>query len=310
MIIGLVVLACYIGLRLKPTPAPIPESSKIYPYAIEVSSPEGQVTNFYGDSSSKDYIEIGKQLGVTIYPEDKAIIFPSFYLNLGAIIKIIRAPEVTINDWGKDKLFRSFAPTVGQLIEEKQLELGNDDKVSVDLKTPVVSGMKFKITRVAKTTVVDAKPVDFKTITKKNTSQEKDYKKIITPGIKGTKNYSYLVTREDGVEVSRVLIKTEVVKDPVDQVTEVGTIIKTYGTGVATWYKRSKPLVAASNTLPKGTRVTVVNTSNGKSVVVTVDDTGIQGNPIIDLSSDAFAAIGSLPAGVINVRLEKYYPSL
>jgi rare lipoprotein A (peptidoglycan hydrolase) len=302
-----VVVAVFCFFRL-PTPKAIAEEEKVYPYAFEIVSPDGKVENSFSQSNSKDPVEIGKSGGITVYPEDRVTAFPNIGLNLGAKIRVVRAPEITINDWNKDKLFRSFALTVGDLIDEKQFQLGNDDKVSVPLNTPVYDKMKFKITRVAKTTVSVPKPIDFQVVKKSNSSEEKDYKKIIQAGVKGIKNYFYLVTREDGIEVSRVLEKTEIAKEPVDQIIEVGTKVKVYGSGTATWYKRSKSLVAASNTLPKGTKVNVVNTVNGKSVVVTVDDTGIQGSAIIDLSSDAFSTIGSLSSGVINVRVEKYYP--
>jgi hypothetical protein len=223
VIIGLVLALCDIGLRLRPTPVPIPESSKIYPYAIEVSSPEGQVTNFYGDSNSKDYTEIGKELGVTIYPEDREMAFPSFNLNLGSVIKITRAPEITINDWGKDQLYRSFAGTVGELIDEKQLDLGKDDRASVPLSTKVKNGMNFKITRVAVTDVDEAKPIDFKIINKNDPNLDEGKTRIGTAGEKGTMKLTYRVTRENGVQKSKVLINQVKTLDPVDQVVFVGT---------------------------------------------------------------------------------------
>jgi rare lipoprotein A (peptidoglycan hydrolase) len=168
--------------------------------------------------------------------------------------------------------------------------------------------MQIKINRVAKTTVIVPEAVEYKTVKKSNPNIEKGNKKILQAGANGSKNKYYLVTRQDGVEVSRVFQKSEITKDPVDEIVEVGTKIVTYGSGTATWYKRNQTMVAAHNSLPKGTKVKVINTSNGKSVVVTIDDRGIQGSAIIDLSSDAFAAIASLGSGVANVRIEKYYP--
>ncbi|MCQ4312859.1 septal ring lytic transglycosylase RlpA family protein [Pseudomonas stutzeri] len=65
-------------------------------------------------------------------------------------------------------------------------------------------------------------------------------------------------------------------------------------------------LTAAHRTLPFGTRVKVINTRNGKSVVVRINDRGpfVRGR-IIDLSKSAFERIGSTRSGVIPVRLEK-----
>lgn len=59
--------------------------------------------------------------------------------------------------------------------------------------------------------------------------------------------------------------------------------------------------------MPFGTRVRVVNLSNGQSTIVTINDRGIQGSAVIDLDADSFAAIAPLGAGRINVRLEKVY---
>lgn len=63
-------------------------------------------------------------------------------------------------------------------------------------------------------------------------------------------------------------------------------------------------LTAAHRTLPFGTRVKVTNTSNHKSVIVTINDRGpfIRGR-MIDLSSSAFKAIGNPRTGVLNVTM-------
>lgn len=65
-------------------------------------------------------------------------------------------------------------------------------------------------------------------------------------------------------------------------------------------------LTAAHRTLPFGTKVRVINTRNGKSVVVRINDRGpfVRGR-IIDLSKAAFERIGSTHSGVIRVRLER-----
>ena len=71
-------------------------------------------------------------------------------------------------------------------------------------------------------------------------------------------------------------------------------------------YKRT----AAHRTLPFDTRVRVVNLTNGRSVVVRINDRGpfVQGR-IIDLSRAAARALGMLRDGVVEVRIEvKRYP--
>jgi rare lipoprotein A len=75
-------------------------------------------------------------------------------------------------------------------------------------------------------------------------------------------------------------------------------------TGVASYYNAGG-LTAAHRTLPFGTRVRVTNTSNGRSVVVRINDRGpfIKGRSI-DLSHSAAAAVGMTETGLAQVRME------
>ena len=68
---------------------------------------------------------------------------------------------------------------------------------------------------------------------------------------------------------------------------------------------RQRQLTAAHRTLPFGTRVTVVNISNGKSVKVRINDRGpfVPGR-IIDLSHKAAAKLGMVNTGVANVEVK------
>jgi rare lipoprotein A len=64
-------------------------------------------------------------------------------------------------------------------------------------------------------------------------------------------------------------------------------------------------LTAAHRTLPFGTRLKVINTQNGRSVVVRVNDRGpFARGRIIDLSRSAFKSIASLNSGVVHVHIQ------
>jgi rare lipoprotein A len=86
--------------------------------------------------------------------------------------------------------------------------------------------------------------------------------------------------------------------------------------GHASWYslpanktangERMNPeeLTAAHRSLPFGTRVLVENLSNGRSVMVRINDRGpFIGGRIIDLSKAAAASIGMIASGVADVRV-------
>ncbi|HUU66054.1 MAG TPA: septal ring lytic transglycosylase RlpA family protein [Methyloceanibacter sp.] len=87
--------------------------------------------------------------------------------------------------------------------------------------------------------------------------------------------------------------------------------------GHASWYaltsqtasgERMNPneLTAAHRSLPFGTKVLVENLSNGRSVVVRINDRGpFIGGRVIDLSKAAAAHIGMIGSGTAKVRITK-----
>lgn len=81
-----------------------------------------------------------------------------------------------------------------------------------------------------------------------------------------------------------------------------------YTFGKATFYSawlngNGSEYKAAHKTLPFGTIVEVTNLDNGKSVQVEINDRGPYGpGRVIDLSTGAFAAIGSTSTGVLHIQ--------
>jgi rare lipoprotein A len=62
---------------------------------------------------------------------------------------------------------------------------------------------------------------------------------------------------------------------------------------------------AAHRKIPFGSKIEVTNVTNGKSVVVVVNDRGpfVKGR-IVDLSKSAFSSIGSTSAGLLKVEIK------
>ncbi len=90
-------------------------------------------------------------------------------------------------------------------------------------------------------------------------------------------------------------------------------------TGLASWYGpkfhgkltasgevfNQEKFTAAHPTLPWGTRVTVTNLDNGKSVDVRINDRGpFKGGRIIDVSRAAARALGMVKRGITTVQVE------
>lgn len=79
-----------------------------------------------------------------------------------------------------------------------------------------------------------------------------------------------------------------------------------YGRKTASGERLSKDtMTAAHRTLPFGTKVRVTNLSNGRSVVVRINDRGpFKGHRVIDLAHGAASQLRMMKTGVEKVRLE------
>lgn len=267
--------------------------------------------SYFGPVGLTSLTEMLQALQVTVNQEDIVTAFPDPSYGSGSVIKIYRAQTVKLRDGKKELNYRTWQPTIQDLLNEVNVELGDQDIINPFLETNIQTAERTKpvsitITRVQETDVLVKEVIEFETIEKKDSELEKGTTKVEQAGVNGVREKTYHVRREDGEEVSRQLTKTEVTKKPVTKIVRIGTKIKVYGTGTATWYTKSLNHVAAHNTIPRGTKVRVVNTSNGKSTVVTVVGGGLAGAEI-DLSYDAFSEIGSPSAGRLPVRVEKVY---
>jgi rare lipoprotein A len=120
--------------------------------------------------------------------------------------------------------------------------------------------------------------------------------------------------------------QTEIVASAIEDVAPVAEEKKTLeqstilGEGMASFYgaelagnrtangERFDPaaLTAAHRTLPMGTRLRVTNTSNGKSVIVRINDRGpFAKGRIIDVSRAAAEKISMVRSGTARVTLER-----
>lgn len=283
-----------------------------YPYKIvEVLPGSIQGGQYIGVSDKNELINIASDLGADPYEKDKFTVFPDLKMQMGGTITIYRTPSFSILDGKRSYAVRSWAKTVGELLTENNIELGEDDKINFSTDTELFDAMQIKIIRVAVTTVVERENIEYQVVKKSDPNLEKGNKRVEVRGSNGTRAKYYLVTREDGVEISKVFQKNEMEREPVTEVVVLGTKVVSYGTGVASIWKSSGEMVAACNFVAKGTIINVVNLDNKKSVTVTCMGGGLRSDRIVDLSSAAFQALGgSWSQGLLkNVRAEKYYPN-
>ncbi len=198
---------------------------RIYPYIVEAVSPDGtNAGEWRGTSSQTTPFEIAANLGAKPYLEDKFSAFPSINMQMGSKITLYRAPSFTIFDGKRETDVRSWQKTVGDVLDEANiLELGQDDKIDFAVDTKAESGMTIRITRVAVTQVKEKKAIDFQIIKKEDKTLDQGKTRIDQAGQKGELTLTYEVRREDGVQVSKTLLKTETTKQAINQLLIIGT---------------------------------------------------------------------------------------
>jgi len=194
------------------------------PYIVEVNSAKGEKTGqFSGTSMKTDPFLISDELGAGPYAQDKFSAFPDIRMGIGSKITIYRAPDYLVKDGKKKITLRSWAESVGELLSENKIDLGDDDKINFSTDTKLELGMEINIIRVAITNVKKNEPIDYKVIKKEDKTLDQGKTKIQQKGQAGTRVLTYQVRREDGIEISRILIGTEVSVAPIDEIQIIGT---------------------------------------------------------------------------------------
>ena len=221
----------------------------------------------------------------------------------GDVIVYKPAVDVRLTVGGKPRDVITNAEDVGLLLDDLGVEVGPEDIVEPRVQTPLQGGMEVQVIRVVRREIEEDAAIPYPTEIRKSSELMLGMTRVQQAGAPGMLRKIFEVRFEDGEEVQRRLLRSEVVRRPVPRIVIEGTRPPHTQTGLASWYHRTG-MVAAHQTLPFGTEVNVTNLANGRSVVVVINDRGPYiGGRVIDLSDDAYARLSTLGSGTIQVRL-------
>jgi len=277
-----------------------------YPYKIVEVQPSGITNDFSGGSPTFDSRKVITDLGLIVYLEDRVFAFPNPELGIGSVIRLERAPVIKLHDGKKDLELRSWTTNVSELLAEKGIELGVDDKTNFRLDSKISDGSELSIIRVAITTVVESEVINFK-INKKN-DPDLDYgKKRTVAGEMGEKKLTYQVRREDGEEVERILLSTEIVKEAVNQIEYTGTKVTVLSSVRGRATRTNVPNYVVSADYSRGTLIRI--SANGRSIMEKVTATWGTATPpagiVLDLSANYLSSLGCSSSGCSSVLVEE-----
>lgn len=167
--------------------------------------------------------DILAHLPTTIYPEDKVSFALDPAFGLGTIVYVERAMPITVQDGKVTVQARTWANTVGELLNQINRPLGDLDKANVANGDLLIAKEVITINRVAKTKVTTTQAEPFSVLNQNDATMWKGDSKVTQAGANGIRTIIYEVTRQDGVEVSRRVVSNSVTTAPTGQIVHVGT---------------------------------------------------------------------------------------
>lgn len=168
---------------------------------------------------------IAHDANLTIHPEDGVKVSRSEELlgdGAGLQLTISRAIPFVLDLYGRKTDTRTRTATVGDMLKEKGIILGENDRVSVPIYTKMTPGMEVRVWREGVQTISDDQPIGFDTEFIYDADRPLGYRAIQTPGVPGVRTISYEVEIKDGVEVRRQEIAQIVTKQPSKRVLVIG----------------------------------------------------------------------------------------
>jgi len=168
---------------------------------------------------------IARDVGINLYAEDGAVLHRSDdYTGEGAGLELTieRSVPLQLDLYGKVTDIRTLGKTVGEMLEEKNIILGERGRVSVDTTTPISAGMLVRVWREGRQTITFEEPLSYETEQIFDADRMVGYRAISTTGKNGVQAISYEIEIKDGVEVSRTEIARIITKQPVKQIEVIG----------------------------------------------------------------------------------------
>lgn len=134
------------------------------------------------------------------------------------VIVIDRVKKIIFNDGGMTGEYFTAKNTVGEFLKENNIELGFYDFLDTAIDRTLNENDFITLTRVVRTTLSADEPIPFKTVTEQNYSMEIGTSSVAKEGENGVLTRKYDVYLQNGVEISRTEISSEVTKKPVNKV--------------------------------------------------------------------------------------------
>ncbi|MCM3055228.1 ubiquitin-like domain-containing protein [Caldifermentibacillus hisashii] len=174
-------------------------------------------------TTTKTVKEFLAESEIAIKEQDQLSIPLEAKIKQGLIINLDTAFQVVVNDGGEERTVWSTSTTVADFLEQQGIKLNELDRVEPGLDQMIGENVPINIVRVEKVTDVVEEPLEFATVTQKDSNLESGKQQVVQEGKTGKVQKTYEVILENGQEVSKTLISENVMENATDKIVAVGT---------------------------------------------------------------------------------------
>lgn len=139
---------------------------------------------------------------------------------LRIVVHRFKPIRITVNEKVIEIYERNL--TTAEVLRKAGVTIGGTDQVSVSMDRVIKSGEQIVVSKEEKIVILVDREVPFKNTTVKTNNLDPGERQIEQYGVMGKMRDYYEITKRGGMEVSRALIRTETVSEPVEQIMQVG----------------------------------------------------------------------------------------
>lgn len=176
-------------------------------------------------SSLSEAREIAKRAGFILRPEDQLVWHYDslgFDAPLGQTIVIKRAKPINFDFFGKTTQVFTQAKTVAEFLQERQINLNQQQLVSPHPETLITSNLQIRIWQEGRQETIIEESIAFTTKQIFNHDKPTNFRQIQQIGKAGRQLTTYQITIKDGQEIARTKLKTLVLEQPQEQIEVIG----------------------------------------------------------------------------------------
>lgn len=187
------------------------------------------------DGIQKDFVfsaattsrQVAREAGLKVYPEDTVTAKPVTDFTagdgIGQELVIDPATPVNVDLYGAPVILRTHAGTVRGLLAERKIILKPQDIVTPGLDAPLSADTQLAIIRNGVSTLTQQQDIPAPVQIIYDASLSYGVSAVRQQGTPGKAAVIYAVTTQNGKEVSRIVVQTTVISQPVTQIVVQGT---------------------------------------------------------------------------------------